>query len=139
MDRMDVFTVFVIGWSVCFLLLVLAIVLVPVIYAIVKKKYWVMSIPVVIALVVALCVYLFPTRYPYMDPWIMGKTKEQIVAVYGEPTGYDGERMISYILGKDRGVLGTGLMDSNNDIHYYIYFDENGEAYKILEGCQIGG
>lgn len=115
------------------------LVLVPLIYGLVKKKYWILIAEAVVILCVVLCLYLFPTRFPYADPWIMGKTKEQIVAVYGEPTGYDGERMISYYLGKDRGVLGTGLMDSNNDIHYYIYFDENGEAYKIQEGIQIGG
>ena len=63
----------------------------------------------------------------------------QIVAVYGEPTGYDGEQMISYELGQDKGVFGTGLMGSPNMMHYYIYFDGNGKAYKIQEGCQIGG
>lgn len=115
------------------------LVLVPLIYGLVKKKHWILIAEAVVILCVVLCLYLFPTRFPYADPWIMGKTKAQIVAVYGEPTGYDGEQMISYILGKDRGVLGTGLMDSNNDIHYYIYFDENGEAYKIQEGCQLGG
>lgn len=115
------------------------LVLVPLIYGLVKKKYWVLITEAVVILCVVLCLYLFPTRFPYADPWIMGKTKEQIVAVYGQPTGYNGDGMISYILGKDGGVWGTGLMGSNNDIHYYIYFDENGEAYKIQEGCQLGG
>ena len=115
------------------------LVLVPLIYGLVKKKYWVLIAEAVVILCVVLCLYLFPTRFPYADPWIMGKTKEQIVAVYGEPTGYDGERMISYELGKDKGVFGTGLMGSSNMMHYYIYFDEHGEAYKIQEGCQLGG
>lgn len=129
------FDLVIIGMLVCAALAVL----VPLIYGLVKKKCWVLIAEAVAILCVAACLYLFPTRFPYADPWIMGKTKDQIVAVYGEPTGYDGEQMISYMLGKDRGVFGTGLMSSNNDIHYYIYFDGNGKAYKIQEGCQIGG
>lgn len=129
------FELLIIGVLACTALAVL----VPLIYGLVKKKYWILIAEAVAILCVVLCLYLFPTRFPYADPWIMGKTKEQVVAVYGEPTGYDGEGMISYMIGKDRGVFGTGLMGSNNDIHYYIYFDENGKAYKIQEGCQIGG
>ena len=139
MDRMDVFKVFVIGYSVCFLLLVLAIVLVPVIYAIAKKKYWVMSIPVVIALVVALCVYLFPTRYPYMDPWIMGKTQDQIIALYGEPEGegWVSEKSMGYDLGEDNGFF--GVMSSPNHLYYVISFDENGRACNIYVRGPMGG
>ena len=136
MDKLTLFFDLVIVGG---LVMAALLVLVPLIYGLVKKQYAILIAEAVVILCAVLCLYLFPTRFPYADPWIMGKTKEQIVAVYGEPTGYDEERMISYILGKDRGVLGTGLMDSNNDIHYYIYFDENGEAYKIQEGCQLGG
>ena len=32
---------------------------------------------------------LFPTAYPYVDLWVLGKTEEQIIEVYGEPSPTD--------------------------------------------------
>ena len=120
-------------------LLLLAIVLIPIIYAFVKKKYWLIIIPFVLAGCIALYCYLFPTRFPYADPWIMGKTQDQIIALYGEPTGkgWVSEGCIAYDLGKDNGFF--GVMDSPNHIYYYIYFDAEGRAYKVAEGGPRGG
>lgn len=111
--------------------------LVPLIYALAKKKYWLLFAEGIVILCVVLCLYLFPTQFPYADPWIMGKTREQIVSVYGAPTGYDQGYMISYFLGKDRGFFGA--MASGNDVHYYIYFDSDGRACRMEKGCQLGG
>ena len=111
--------------------------LIPLIYGIVKKKYWLLIAECVVVLCIILCCYLCPTRFPYMDPWIMGKTRDQIVALYGEPTGYDSDGMIAYDLGPDRGFF--GIMSDAHHWYYYIHFDSNGRAYKVLDGGPIGG
>lgn len=107
------------------------------VYAFIKRKARIIAAMAATVLCIAALFALFPTQFPYADIWIIGKTREQITALYGEPTGYDQAGMISYQLGKDHGFF--GIMSSNNDVHYYIYFDSQGKACKILEGCQLGG
>ncbi len=116
---------------------VVLIFLVPLIYGIVKKKYWILIAEGAVVLCIILCCYLFPTRFPYMDHWIIGKTREEIVSLYGEPNGYDWDGMIAYDLGSDRGFFGA--MSDAHHWYYYIYFDSNGVAYKVTEGGPIGG
>ena len=87
-------------------------------------------------LIVAAYFVLFPTCFPYVDLYIIGKTKAEITAVYGEPN-YKFREEYGYIIGKDNGFF--GLMKSNNDFYYYIYFDENGIAKSVEEGIQPGG
>ena len=130
-DRLDL----IINLAVVFLLLLL---LVPIGFAIWKKKYWIIITEISICAAIILLFYLFPTRFPYADPLIMGKTRDQIVFVYGEPTGiYDSESCISYDLGKDNGFF--GLMRSPNHTYYVIHFDENGRACRISETGHPGG
>lgn len=105
-------------------------ILVPLIYGIVKKKYWILISEGIIILSIALCCYLFPTKYPYVDPWIIGKTREEIVAVYGQPDGIDWGSKISYDLGRDA---------AGQDWQYFIHFDENGIAIKVEKAGPIGG
>lgn len=87
-------------------------------------------------LIVAAYFVLFPTCFPYVDLYIIGKTKAEITAVYGEPN-YKFREKYGYFIGKDNGFF--GLMKSNNDFYYYIYFDENGIAKSVEEGIQPGG
>lgn len=109
---------------------VVLIFLVPLIYGVVKKKYWILISEGIVILLIALCCYLFPTEFPYVDPWITGKTKEEIVAVYGQPDGIDWGSVISYDLGRD---------SYGQDWNYYIHFDENGVAFKVEKAGPIGG
>lgn len=120
------------------ILVIAAIVLiVPVVYGIVKRKWAVIIVEGAILALFGLGCMLFPTRFPYMDPWILGKDRETITALYGEPTGYDTSYMIGYDLGPDRGFL--GVMSSGQNDYYYIYFDKDGLACKIVAGVPLGG
>ena len=49
--------------------------LVPFIYALVKKKWWLLIAEGIVVVCIVLCCYLFPTQFPYMDQWIIGKTR----------------------------------------------------------------
>ncbi len=111
--------------------------LIPLIYGIVKRKYWLIIAEGIVVLCIVLFFYLFPTQFPYMDNWIIGKTREEIVNLYGEPTGYDWDSMIAYDLGPDRGFF--GIMSDAHHWYYYIHFDANGVACKVEEGGPIGG
>lgn len=121
------------------LLFFLAIIIVPIIliiYGLIKKKKKLVIGTVTVSLLIVFIYvgynFLFPTKFPYVDRWIIGKDKESIIEVYGEPDTV-GDNSISYYIGKDTGVLGTGLMDSTNQYFYRISFDENGVAYEVEE------
>lgn len=111
--------------------------LVPFLYAIVKKRYWLLIAEGIVVMCVVLSCYLFPTQFPYMDQWIIGKTREEIVSLYGEPNGYDWDSMIAYDLGPDHGFFGA--MSDAHHRYYYIHFDSDGVAYEVTEGGPIGG
>lgn len=71
---------------------------------------------------------IFPTAYPYVDLWVLGKTEEEIIEVYGEPR-YEPEQ-------SDRGnkmayYTRTIFLDPE---YYIITFDENGKAVYMREG-----
>lgn len=114
--------------------------IVLIIYGIIKKKRRLVAVTlivtfVVVALITAYCV-LFPTAFPYCDMWIIGKTRDEIIKVYGEPDG----PMFSYYLGEDNGFFGA--MDSSDSFYYYISFDsndKNGIACDVYKGIQLGG
>lgn len=115
---------------ICVLVLIALAILIPLIYGTVKKKYWILISEGIVILLIVLCCYLFPTQFPYVDPWIIGKTKEEIVAVYGQPDGIDWGSVISYDLGRD---------SYGQDWNYYIHFDENGVAFKVEKSGPVGG
>lgn len=120
------------------LLLAICALLIPLIFALVKRKYWIAYFEVVLLVCAVIFLYLFPTRFPYVDQWIVGKTKDEIVSVYGQPDGrWNGDAMISYDLGVDRGFL--GIMSGYEHLYYYVYFGVDGLAYKVLKGGPIGG
>lgn len=70
---------------------------------------------------------LFPTEFPYVDLWVYGKTKEQIIEVYGEPE-YNEYRELAY-------ETKWMFMDM---FYYVIEFDENGRAYRMHESPYVG-
>lgn len=72
---------------------------------------------------------LFPTAYPYVDLWVLGKTEEQIIEVYGEPE-YNDYRGLAYYT--------WSFIDPN---YYVIEFNENGKACNVYEApwTPIGG
>lgn len=138
---MDLLSIIFIGIFVVEVLVLLTPVFL-IIYGIVKKKYKLVKITSIITAIILLLVFLyhliFPTHFPYIDLWIYGKTKKEIIKIYGIPE-YNLSTRIGYYIGEDNGVLGTGVMDSNDQYFYYIYFDADGKANKIDIGIQLGG
>ena len=125
------------------ILFFLAIIIFPIaliVYGIIKKKKkLVIGTSMVSLLIVLICIgynLLFSTRFPYVDNWIIGNSKENIIKVYGEPE-VNGDKIIWYFISKDNGFLGTGLMDSTDMYYYRIWLDENGQAYKVEEYTAI--
>lgn len=115
-------------------ILMILIPIVLIIYGIVKKKFKLITITAIITVIIYACCVLwnilFPTQFPYVDKWIYGKTEEEIIAVYGEPSYYNVSNIMYYVKDDD-GVFGTGLMDSSNELYYHIYFDKDGKACKV--------
>ena len=74
-----------------------------------------------IMLVIAFYI-IFPTKFPYVDMWIYGKTGEEIQAVYGE----------AQMVGDDKLRYFTDevLFDYN---YYYIQLDEDGKAVEVRD------
>ena len=115
-----------------------SVVLIPLVFALIKRKYWILLIEGVLICCIVLFIYLFPSRFPYVDQWIIGRSKEEIVSVYGQPDGrWNSEAMISYDLGADRGFM--GIMSGCDHLYYYVYFNADGLACKVLKGGPIGG
>ncbi len=102
-----------------------------------KKKTVVLSSCVLIApiLLILLNTVIFPTSFPLSDSLIIGKSKEEIIDIYGEGEyNYDltaGSKM-AYCLGVDEFCF--GLVRNNCSYDYYcIYFDKNGIATRVKE------
>lgn len=105
--------------------------------AVTKKRKLVVICSIIlvveILLVTAYCI-AFPTCFPYCDLWIIGKSREQIIDVYGEPHDRSGAT-ISYYIGEDS----SWIMPSHLPQYYYIVFDENGYACEVYAGGPKGG
>lgn len=111
-----------------------------IIFGLIKRKkkltvIWSIILAVEILLIAAYYV-LFPTCFPYVDLYTLGKSREEIIAAYGEPE-YKSEYRYGYFVRKDNGFF--GIMDSNLGVYYYIHFDKNGVAESVSEGGPIGG
>lgn len=111
----------------------------PVVYAIVTKKWAVLAIEAALLCVIFIGCKVFPTQFPYMDGWIIGKDRQTILKLYGQPDGdgYVTNYEIAYDLGPDRGFF--GIMSSHQHNYYYIRFDAEGKACQVLKGGPIGG
>ncbi len=70
---------------------------------------------------------IFPTAYPYVDLWILGKTEEEIIEVYGEPR-FEPEE-------SDRGnKMAYYTRTIFLDPEYYMIIFEDGVAVDMKEG-----
>ncbi len=70
---------------------------------------------------------LFPTAFPYVDLWVLGKTEEQIMEVYGEPS-FDTDEAH----GHNEMAYYTRYIFLDPE-YYVITFDENGKAVDVRE------
>lgn len=121
--------------------IIAAVVLISlIIYGIVKKKRkivvassLILIIPILLTVV---WFFLFPTQFPYIDSMLYGKTREEVIGIYGEPGIKEGG-CIGYYIGNDNGFF--GIMPSNLPQYYYIDFDENGFADDIYISGPKGG
>lgn len=99
------------------------------VYCIINKKFKLLVCTVAAALVFLFFV-IFPRKFPYADIWIKGRTKEEIIAVYGEPDyGYSSNSAIAYKVKSRR----------QSRSYYWISFDENGKADDIRLSTPPGG
>lgn len=87
-------------------------------------------------LIAAAYFVLFPTCFPYVELYAVGKSRGEIIEAYGEPK-FKFPNRYGYYVGEDNGFF--GVMGSNSGIYYYIIFDENGIAESAEEGGPIGG
>lgn len=74
--------------------------------------------------------FIYPTHYPYVDRWIMGKNEAQIIEKYGVPYE-DYMDSIVYKAGQD-ALFG-------DPYYYYIFFDEDGKAVNCEIRFEIKG
>jgi len=95
-----------------------------------KKKKWAVVSAVIMGLTIVPTItwcILFPTAYPYMDLWVLGKTEEQIVEKYGEPDyGTDQDWQHDEIAYYTRYIF----LDPE---YYVITFNEEGKAIYVRE------
>lgn len=97
-----------------------------------KKAAAIFAVVMMVCIIGAVtwCV-LFPTAYPYVDLWVLGKTEEEIIARYGEPRfeqweSPDGNQIAYY----------TKYIFLDPD-YYIITFDEEGKAVDVKESIFV--
>ena len=101
--------------------------------AVKRRKNLVISCSAIIVVEILLIIafnLMFPTSYPYVDRWIIGKTEDEIIAVYGEPDVTHGYRI---------GYESYKSLLSSGPEYYYIHFDKNGIANLVEKSGPIGG
>lgn len=92
-----------------------------------KKKIALIVISGITTAVIAFCL-IFPTSFPFVDSWIIGKNLDEIVSVYGDD--YDSGKtkagkMILYPVWKE------WTKDGLKTDYYCIYFDKNEKAVRV--------
>ena len=94
-----------------------------------KKKKAFIVISCITTVVIAFCL-VFPTSFPYVDSWIIGKSLDEIVAVYGDnyKEGVTGtyNKAVSYPI--------SGIYHAypiNRAYYYCIYLDSNNIAVRV--------
>jgi len=117
---------------VIFAVLVLITVIIWLIYLIKhKKKAALIVISSITTVVIAFCL-IFPTSFPFVDSWIIGKSFDEVVDFYGDD--YDlGEtkagKVISYPVWKE------WTKDGLKTDYYSIYFDKDEKAVRVRTGA----
>ena len=92
---------------------------------------------VIVLLLLSSCVVFFLSHercLKYNDWWIIGRSYDEIVERYGE-FDYDYGVNTGYYLGKDK----MPIMNSHQDMYYWIRFDENDIATKVFVSGAPGG
>ena len=77
--------------------------------------------------VVIIWYLIFPTAYPYVDLWVLGKTEEEIIEVYGEPNYNESWSDYSELAYYTKYII----FDPD---YYIITIDEEGRAIAVREG-----
>lgn len=120
-----------------------AVILIPAVLTVVgavkRRKKLAVTCGVILSVEILLAAgyfVLFPTCFPYVDLYTVGKSSSEIIEAYGEPE-FKSPNRYGYFVGKDNGFF--GVMSSNSGIYYYIIFDENGVAKSVEKGGPIGG
>lgn len=88
-------------------------------------------------LIVILCVIFYllhPTYYKFNDSWIVGRHTSDIQERYGEFDLTTDVYVAYYIYTDNKGFLPDHLKH-----YYYMYYDNDGIVYKVLDACQPGG
>ncbi len=105
-----------------------------------KKKAPLAIISCLTVLVISFCV-IFPTSFPFVDSAIIGKSKDEIIDMYGEGITSEltsGSKM-EYFIGVDQIFGGLIRNDKSHD-YYCIYFDNNDIAKRIkVESMYVSG
>ena len=130
----NLFIIAILALPVLFVLLLIF----RIIYGLVKNKRKTAIICAVIlgsfVLLIVGFMFLFPTEFPYVDRILYGKTKEEVIDIYGEPE-LNGKERIGYYIGIDN----KGIDPSHVEMYYYVCFDENGFVHEIYSGLHPGG
>lgn len=135
---MDNFFDFIIICALAVPIIIVIALISLIIYGVVKKKRKVAVVSSLILVIPTLLIVAyflaFPTKFPYIDSLLYGKSKAEVIEIYGEPE-INSESKIGYYIGKDDG----GIDPSHLDMYYYVRFDEDGFAEEIYCGLQPGG
>lgn len=97
-----------------------------------KKKIALMVISCLIVFFIAFFI-VFPTSFPFVDSWIVGRSKDEIINVYGEGSfanDITNGSKIGYHLGADPMDF---IFNTNSCINYCIYFNKDDIAVRVSE------
>ena len=106
-------------------------------FFIVLKKRKIVIACIIVLLFSFVYIARYPTRYPFADDWIIGKTREEILKQYGNQHLLRNEEdMITYRCHGDYSYAGrnwwTHLKQGVDlDYEYTIFFDASGKAIGI--------
>lgn len=95
-----------------------------------KKKIALMVISCLIVFFIAFFI-VFPTSFPFVDSWIVGRSKDEIINVYGEGSfanDITNGSKIGYHLGADPMDF---IFNTNSCINYCIYFNKDDIAVRV--------
>ncbi len=92
-----------------------------------KNKVALIIISCLTAFVIAFCL-VFPTSFPFVDLWIIGKSLDEVADVYGDDYDVGGTKAGKVIL---YPVWKKWTSDGLKTDYYCIYFDKNEKAIRV--------
>jgi len=96
-----------------------------------KKKIFKIKLIVIFIVILYMAIMFFRTHstfYKYNDQWIIGRTQEEIEAMYGEFTYKEDDKAAYYMY-----MFKDMFSDIESPCYYVVFFDEIGRAYDIAE------